>query len=48
MATNRLCAVTGNMFCDLDKVCSIARAFVKRQRENADNMQVATFQSRVY
>lgn len=45
---DRLVAVTCNMFCDLDKVCSIARAVVKRQREQSDNTQTATFQSRAY
>lgn len=37
-----LIAVTCNMFCDLDKVCSIARSFVKRQRTQTDNTQAAT------
>lgn len=36
-----LVAVTCNMFCDLDKVCSIARSFVKRQRAQDDNKQSA-------
>lgn len=37
-----LIAVTCNMFCDLDKVYSIARCFVKRQMEQTHNTQAAT------
>lgn len=37
-----LIAVTCNMFCDLDKVYSIARCFVMRQMEQTHNTQAAT------